>query len=133
MKTYIKIICLIIPLAFLFFLKANSQGIIEYKGDTLITITPNNLKTINCIITDFELTKKEVSVYKNLVYQDSLLIKDKDSIISRKDSIISKKETYYNNLVSELNNNLKKEKNKKTLWTSILGGVAVILGILAIR
>lgn len=125
---------LLFLLAFLFFVgKANSQEIIEYKGDTLITITPNNLKTINCIIADFELTKKKLDLYKKINYNDSLLINDKDSIITLKDSIIVKKDNYYKTIVTNLNNNLKKEKKKRTLWTSILGGVAVILGILALK
>lgn len=118
----------------LFFIPQHTraQEIIEYKGDTLVTITPDNLKTINCIIADFEYNNKQIRLYKEIIFQDSLLIINKDSVIRATNQIMETKEKYYQDIAVQLQNEIKKEKKKRTLWTSILGGVAAIFGILLI-
>lgn len=118
--------------SFFFIFGVRAQEIIEHNGDTLITITPNNLKTINCIIADFEYNNKQIKLYKEIIFQDSLLISNKDSIIRATNQIMETKEKYYQDTAVQLQKNLEKEKKKRTLWTSILGGVAAIFGILLI-
>ena len=118
--------------SFFFIFGVRAQEIIEHNGDTLITITPNNLKTINCIIADFEYNNKQIKLYKEIIFQDSLLISNKDSVIRATNQIIETKEKYYQDTAVQLQNEIKKEKKKRTLWTSILGGVAAIFGILLI-
>lgn len=118
--------------SFFFILGVGAQEIIEHKGDTLITITPNNLKTINCIIADFEYNNKQIKLYKEIIFQDSLLISNKDSVIRATNQIMETKEKYYQDTAAQLQKSLEKEKKKRTLWTSILGGVAAIFGILLI-
>lgn len=132
MKTCIKkILCLLCLLVFIFF-NSKSQNIIKYDNDTLITLTPNNIKTINCIIVDFENTKDQLNLYKRLSKQDSILINQKDSILRLQNNLMIKKENYYNSSISNLKENLNKEKNKKNLWIGILSGVSILLGILVI-
>ena len=118
--------------SFFFILGVGAQEIIEHNGDTLITITPNNLKTINCIIAEFEYNNKQIKLYKEIIFQDSLLISNKDSVIRATNQIMETKEKYYQDTAVQLQNEIKKEKKKRTLWTSILGGVAAIFGILLI-
>lgn len=118
--------------SFFFILGVGAQEIIEHNGDTLITITPNNLKTINCIIAEFEYNNKQIKLYKEIIFQDSLLISNKDSVIKATNKIMETKEKYYQDTAVQLQKSLEKEKKKRTLWTSILGGVAAIFGILLI-
>lgn len=127
-----KILCLLYLLVFSF-LTIKGQEIIGHKGDTLITISPTELKTINCIIVDLENTKDRLNLYKRIIKEDSLLINKKDSILVIQNQIMTKKENYYINTVLSLQNNLKREKKKRKIWTGVLSGVAAILGILAIN
>lgn len=132
MRSSIKrVLCSLCLLVFSFSI-IKGQEIIEHNGDTLIAISPTNLKTINCIIVDFENTKDQLELYKQLTIQDSLLINEKDSIIAVQDKLMVKKENYYIETATQLKESLKKEKKKRKIWTGILGGVAAILGILAI-
>ena len=133
MKTSIKrrVLCLLCLLVFSFSI-AKGQEIIEHNGDTLITITPSNLKTINCIIVDFENTKDQLNNYKKLSIQDSILIRNQTNMIAAKDSLYEKKETYYIQSVKQLQNSIEKEKKKKRWLGGILGTIAAILGTIAI-
>ena len=96
MKTSIKrrVLCLLCLLVFSFSI-AKGQEIKEHNGDTLITITPSILETINCIIVDFENTKDQLNNYKNLAFQDSILINQQDSMIAVQTKLMNKKENYY--------------------------------------
>lgn len=132
MVDIIKKCLLPLLVSFFFILGVRAQEIIEYKGDTLVTITPDNLKTINCIIADFEYNSKQIKLYKEIIFQDSLLISNKDSVIRVTNQIMETKEKYYQDTAAQLQKSLEKEEKKRTLWTSILGGVAAIFGILLI-
>lgn len=112
--------------------KVGAQEIVEHKGDTLITITPENLKTINSIIVDLENSKEIIGIQERMIFEDSIIKIQKDSIINYQREIQLKKDDYYINSIQGLQDSLKKEKRKKKLWTGILGSVAVILGALAI-
>ena len=113
-------------------MKVGAQEIVEHKGDTLITITPENLKTINSIIVDLENSKEIIGIQERMIFEDSIIKIQKDSIINYQREIQLKKDDYYINSIQGLQDSLKKEKRKKKLWTGILGSVAVILGALAI-
>lgn len=113
-------------------IKVGAQEIVEHRGDTLITITPGNLKTINSIIVDLENSKEIIGIQERMIFEDSIIKIQKDSIINYQREIQLKKDDYYINSIQGLQDSLKKEKRKKKLWTGILGSVAVILGALAI-
>lgn len=113
-------------------LSIEAQGIIEHKGDTMIVISPNNLKTINSIIIDLEDSKKIINLQNKIIKNDSIVKSERDSIIVNQTNIIDKQNKYYTESINNLEKTLKKEKIKKTVWTSALGLVAVIFGTIAI-
>lgn len=132
MKKYI----LFIIFFFIAVLNSFSQEVIEYKGDTVIAISQNDLKTINSIIVEYEYTVKELDLRKQQFLVDSALLIAKDSIILEKDFILAKKEKYYVNLNEELHKSLEREKKKcrniVTGTTIGAGAVAVLVSILVL-
>ena len=114
------------------FLGLRAQEIVEHRGDTLITITPRNLKTINSIIVDLENTKELSKVQGVLIKEDSVVMARKDSIILYQQKIQTMKDNYYVSSITGLQESLEKEKKKKKTWLGVLGSVAVILGTIAI-
>lgn len=125
------IYCLLLSLFFI--TKGYSQEIIEHRGDTMIVISPENLKTINSIIIDLESSEKIIKLQRDIIKEDSIKAANLDSIISYQSIMMRKKDDYYINSIKNLEKNLRAEKRRKTLWTSILGSVAVILGVIAIN
>ena len=110
-----------------------SQEIIEYKGDTVVAISPKNLETINSIIVNYEYTLEELSLYKQSSAVDSALLVSKDSIIQNMDLILRKKEDYYLDLNNSLNLALEREKRKHRITKGLLGGagaVAIIVSVI---
>lgn len=135
MKNYIKINNLIALLVLLFFIPLYSYGqeIIELEGDTMVTISQGQLKTINSIIIDREYTSKENILLDSLVLQKdsviSILTKKyemKDSIVSRYIRVID----FQEDRIDGLEKSIKKEKIRKVGWGIGGGIVGIILGIL---
>lgn len=124
------IYCLLLSLFFI--TKGYSQEIIEHRGDTMIVISPENLKTINSIIIDLESSKEVIKLQKDIIFEDSLKMNNLDSIITFQSVMMRKKDDYYVNSIENLEKSLRKEQRKKKFLTGTLGGVAVILGIIAI-
>lgn len=114
------------------FLGIRAQEIVEHKGDTLITLTPENLKTINSIIVDLENIRDLSEVQESLIKEDSVVMAKKDSIIFYQQKIQIMRDNYYVFSITELQESLRKEKKRKKTWLGILGSVAVILGSIAI-
>lgn len=110
-----------------------AQEIVEYKGDTLIVISPGDLKTMNHIITDLEYSTELIGIQERIIAEDSIIKLRKDSTINYYIDIQNKKDDYYLSTVENLENSLKKEKKKRKITTYILGSVAVVLGYLAIK
>lgn len=104
------------------------------NNDTLITITPDNLKTINKMIMDLDYHKQVVEGYKELVKKDSVLLGVKDSLIIQYNIREAKKEQYYIDQTSKLmadNKRIKKEGRKRTTWMSIICLlVGAVVGVL---
>ena len=124
------IYCLLLSLFFI--TKGYSQEIIEHRGDTMIVISPENLKTINSIIVDLESSEKIIKLQGDIIKEDSIKAANLDSIIIYQSMMMRKKDDYYVNSIQALENSLKKEKRIRKLWAGALGCVAVILGALAI-
>lgn len=126
MNRVIKII--IVLLAFV--LSSSAQNKVVINGDTLVTITPENLKTINKIIVDFEYSKKIQTKQQSIIKQDSILLGVKDSLISLYNIREKKKEEYYINQTNKLienNNRLRKKAKMKSTW---LGSIGLLIGLL---
>lgn len=122
----------ILLLSLLPIVKVGAQEIVEHLGDTLVTITPENLKTINSIIVDLESSKEIIRLQKNIIQEDSLIKLEKDSIINYQWSIQKMKDNYYIESIDGLKKSIEKEKRKKKTLVGVLGSVAAILGIIAI-
>ena len=118
----------ILLLSLLPIVKVGAQEIVEHLGDTLVTITPENLKTINSIIVDLESSKEIIRLQKNIIQEDSLIKLEKDSIINYQWSIQKTKDNYYIESIDGLKKSIEKEKT----LVGVLGSVAAILGIIAI-
>ena len=108
------IYCLLLSLFFI--TKGYSQEIIEHRGDTMIVISPENLKTINSIIVDLESSEKIIKLQGDIIKEDSIKAANLDSIISYQSMMMRKKDDYYVNSIQALENSLKKEKRKRKLW-----------------
>ena len=124
----ILLLFLILPLI------CSAQKKVVINNDTLITITPDNLKTINKMIMDLDYHKQVVEGYKELVKKDSVLLGVKDSLIVQYNIREAKKEQYYIDQTSKLmanNKRIKKEGRKRTTWTSIICLlVGAVVGVL---
>lgn len=108
-----------------------SQEVIEYRGDTLISISPKDLVTINTVFTKYNFVKKELDLYKSLHSVDSVLILTKDSILESTKSVYLEKEDYYMRSIETLENLIEKEKKKHKITKGILVSSAlVILGVI---
>lgn len=110
-----------------------SQEIIEYKGDTMIVISPQNLNTINAIIVENEYNKIELELYQALHKVDSVLINSRDSIIHNNNLIIDKQVKFYSESIEDLSRSLEQEKIKRKTITGILGTISIVLCILAVK
>ena len=126
MNKTIKIIIVLLS----FVLSSSAQNKVVINGDTLVTITPENLKTINKIIVDLEYSKKFQTRQQNIIKQDSVLLGIKDSLILQYNIREKKKEEYYISQTSKLiedNNKLRKKARVKSTW---LGTIGLVLGLL---
>lgn len=124
----ILLLFLILPLI------CSAQRKVVINNDTLITITPDNLKTINKMIMDLDYHKQVVEGYKELVKKDSVLLGVKDSLIIQYNIREAKKEQYYIDQTSKLmadNKRIKKEGRKRTTWMSVICLlVGAVVGVL---
>lgn len=130
MNKTIKIIIIILVFLLSFVLSSSAQNKVVINGDTLVTITPENLKTINKIIVDLEYSKKIQTRQQNIIKQDSVLLGIKDSLILQYNIREKKKEEYYISQASKLiedNNKLRKKARVKSTW---LGTIGLVLGLL---
>lgn len=120
------IVCLIV---LLFFNKSNvfGQKIIEYRGDTLIVITPQNVATINSIIVERNYLEKEISVLNDLnLLKDSMIYDQKLIIATADESLVQMKKK--NELV--IQKQAYSYKKKVWTWSGISASFGLILGIL---
>lgn len=129
MNIFWKIIVLSISL--LFSLSLRSQEIIRTEeGDSLVTITPHQLKIVNCIINDYEFLREKDEILKQEV--DFLQQRNEkvDSLFKICKEEIEVKDEYWRYRVSDLQKQVKKEVRQKT----VIGGVggALVITLLAI-
>ena len=131
MKRFLKLIlCLTIVLFSCGNTNLFGQKIIEYKGDTLIVITPKNIATINSIIVEREYLIDEVDILSNMVSIKDSIITDQSNIIRvNQESLIAAKKQH-NLVIQEQAVTWKKEVWK---WSGISAGIGVLVGILISR
>ena len=128
MKRKLKLIlCLMV----LLFFKGNNfifgQRIIEYKGDTLIVITPQNVATMNSIIVERDYLEKEVFILNDLnILKDSTIKEQKQIISFTEESLLQTKAK--NELV--IQEQAYTWKKRVWTWSGVSATVGLILGIL---
>lgn len=128
MKRRLKLIlCLMV----LLFFKGNNfifgQRIIEYKGDTLIVITPQNVATMNSIIVERDYLEKEVFILNDLnILKDSTIKEQKQIISFTEESLLQTKAK--NELVVQ--EQAYTWKKRVWTWSGVSATVGLILGIL---
>ena len=119
MRTIMIKMILIMSLVFFFGETSRAQKVMTVNGDTIVAITPRNLKTINGILVDYEAIKRQGSLKDSIISLDSVMLVRKDSIILFKD-----KEREL--MVREFD--LKIKKQKRNIF--IGGGIGILVGIL---
>lgn len=119
MRTIMIKVILIMSLVFFFGETSRAQKVMTVNGDTIVAITPRNLRTINGILVDYEAIKKQGSLKDSIISLDSVMLVRKDSIILFKDK---EKEL----MVREFD--LKIKKQKRNIF--IGGGIGILVGIL---
>ncbi len=107
------------------------QKIIEYKGDTVVLITQENVQTMNSIIVEREYLIEEVSILTELCNVKDSVISDQDEVIKVGQSIIVEQREKHNLEIQKQATDLKLSKKKaiKT-WSSITAVIGLILGFL---
>jgi hypothetical protein len=105
---------------------------IEDTPDTLAVLSEANVKDVNIIAAKYE---GEVEVNERLteaLSEGENLVHQKDSIIGLQSSIIVNQEINYSDRIQGLEKSLKIEKTQKTVFISILGTAAAVLGVIAL-
>ena len=105
---------------------------IKDTSDTLAVLSEANVKDVNIIAAKYE---GEVEVNERLteaLWEGENLVHQKDSIIGIQSDIIVKQEINYSDRIQGLEKSLKSEKTQKTVFISILGTVAAVLGVIAL-
>lgn len=102
------------------------------QKDTIVAISENNLKDINCIVVRYELGVAENDLLHKVIENDSIALGIKDSIIMDKDVIISKQDSIFDLNMKRLEKQIKKDKViSGTLGATVGAAVvtAIILGV----
>lgn len=121
MKKNIKCLFLIL-FFFSFIFNSFSQELITTGKDTLIVISPKNLKTINSIIIERKYLKREINLMDSIISGKNNIIQDLYKIDSQKEIIIKAYKSDLDKKTKELSK--EKKKSKLILLTS---GVLIIL------
>lgn len=119
-------------MALLFSVVSFSQEIIEYKGDTVVTISQKDLNTINTMFVKYDWAMNENKLYKSIIKNDSILIQSKDSIITSSRLISYERERYWTDYSISLQRIIEREKKKSKITNTVLGSAVVILGVIVL-
>ena len=106
---------------------AFGQRLIEYKGDTLIVITPKTVATLNAIIVDREYLEEEVTILSEMVNIKDSIITEQDEIIRIGQESLLETRNHHNLVIQEQAVTWKKQVWK---WSGISAGVGILLGFL---
>lgn len=128
-----RLVLILSLVIFLFIIDSNpifGQKIIEYKGDTLIVITPQNVKTMNSIIVERNYLEKEVSILNEInLLKDSTILEQEKIIQTNQESLLQIKDK--NNLI--IQEQAYSWKKKAWKWSGVSAVAGIILGIILTR
>ena len=97
------------------------------REDSSVICSLDNLRGANVITAKYEGKAEEVMILNDIIFASSEIINNKDSIISQNSIILNKTREAYDQRLTELNKQLKKETRKKKV--AVYGG-AVLVGVL---
>ena len=110
---------------------AYGQKIIEYSGDTLVAITPNQLETINSIIVERKYLVEELSIADEINELMDSTIKEQELIIKYGQNLLKGETEKHALEIQEQAYQLKSDYRKKLFsWTGVSLGFGLILGLL---
>lgn len=98
-----------------------SQDIITVNGDTLITITPSQLSTINCAFSDLKLRERQVIKQKEVIEGLEERICYDDSIFTHMEEVMSIRNDRFAAELEQVRVEAKKEQKKKSIMWVIIG------------
>ena len=127
-----KKIVLLLLISLLIPITSISQTI---SRDSLITITPTQLKQINLIFNEHSSLKKEKEVYLEQINSYERVIdnyQQLDSVNIVKSKLYKQELQNKENIISELNKEMKTSKTKHHIKNWIIGVLGAIVGLLAI-
>lgn len=104
-----------------------SQRILEYNGDTLIAITPENLATINTMITERNYLEKEVKILSKTIELQKATIIDQREIIKTEGESKSILEEKHSLKIQE---QAYTWRRKTIRWSCISAGIGLVIGII---
>ena len=102
------------------------------QKDTVVAISENNLKDINCIVARYELGVAKKDLLYKVIENDSIALSIKDSIILDKDAIISKQDSIFDINMKRLEKQIKRDKViSGTLGATVGAAIvtAIVLGV----
>lgn len=127
-----KKIVLLLSISLLIPIMSISQTI---SRDSLITITPTQLKQINLIFNEHSSLKKEKEVYLEQINSYERVIdnyQQLDSVNIVKSKLYKQELQNKDNIISELNKEIKTSKTKHHIKNWIIGVLGAVVGLLAI-
>ena len=127
-----KKIVLLLSISLLIPITSISQTI---SKDSLITITPTQLKQINLIFNEHSSLKKEKEVYLEQINSYERVIdnyQQLDSVNIVKSKLYKQELQNKENTISELNKAIKTSKTKHRIKNWIIGVLGAVVGLLAI-
>lgn len=104
---------------FISFSSLFGQELVEWKGDTLIQITPQELVLINQIVYDREYLRDKVFVLEDIVKNDSILLDLKDRALKEQGNKITEKDQL-----------LKKRDKRFKILSPLLFLGGILIGVL---
>lgn len=127
MQTFNRILCIL-----LFFILPGlsfGQKVIEHEGDTLVCLSPAQIRTVNVIIKNWEIDKERIETLTDLVRVDSIRISQSDSLSQELRNLAGRYKIERNQVALDLQKTRRKMARRTGLFltlTSILTGLLIL-------
>lgn len=99
----------------------------DEKDDSIVALSKNNLKDINCIIAKYEYELGINNYLNQTIKNDSVIISLKDDIISNKDEAFNREKRIFEQNMKSMQEQIDRERRNKNL--AIGGGIAATISV----
>lgn len=109
------------------------QEIMEISGDTLITLTPTQLGTLNSILSEHGSLKREIAILDSLTAQQDTLVSVLEQKIETQDQIVAAKTGIIREQDAELQRlgqKMKTQRKKGWFWSGVCMITTFFIGLL---